>query len=94
MPRDIFAETAARTAFIKRRVGELDAQGKRAYQFKRPGGSLIVHEATRRPGTWQITRFDEEGEPVGHVESESRIAALTDAAKWYGADLGHAPRRR
>lgn len=92
--RDIFAEAAERVARIRARVRDLDAEGLPLYEFAGPRGTkIVVHAATRKPGTWQITRFDADGEPVGHVESASRTAALTDAAKWYGADLGDGPMR-
>lgn len=88
LKRDIFAETAALMKRIKARVVDLDAEGLALYEFAGPRGTkIVVHAATRKPGTWQITRFDADGDPVGHVESRSRAAALEDAAKWYGADL-------
>lgn len=99
--RDIFAETAAKIARLKARAAELDAEERRLYSFSRTDnkpGTIVVHEATRKPGTWQITHLDKNNEAERHVESPNREQALLAAGKYHHADLdagaGRGPRKR
>ena len=43
----------------------------------RAGWTLVVHQSTRKPDQWQVTRLDR-GEPQGHTEHTNLTAALTE----------------
>ena len=34
------------------------------------GGEMLIHKSTRKPGWWQATLFDKDGEPYADSESE------------------------
>ena len=73
-------------------VGEL-----RVAQFRARNGDdfKILHQSTRRPGYWQVTRFLDDGTPAGHVEAPTAQEALDEglggcsAGSKYGWKLEH-----
>jgi hypothetical protein len=88
-PFDSFmAGMFAQKAIRGERARELAAEGKSLYSFQTPYGKIAVHASTRKPGTWQVTRFLPDGTPTGHSESPTCVEALRLAASDWQADIG------
>lgn len=76
--RDIFEGAAERVAERKATAQRLAASGE-AVQLEHPSGrSALVGPDMSKPGRFRSTRFDEAGEPAGHVEAATLEAAITE----------------
>lgn len=75
--RDSFALIrlrAGRQAIARRRLQREEPQPLRCRT--RSGWTVIVHKSTRKPGWWQASFFDSEGEPFGDSEAPTWACLL------------------
>lgn len=67
-------------AATRRILKEQGTPGKEFLTFRdKAGDTMQVHPSTREPGKWQVTRFDKQGEPVGHANFKTRADAVASA---------------
>jgi hypothetical protein len=83
-------KNSAKLASVERRARRLASLRRTSYRLESQRGPVIVHSATRKPGTWQVTRFDHEMIPIGHLEAPTAFDALRLAAKEFQAVLSYA----
>lgn len=79
MSRDIFAETRAKIAFR----AELAKHPRPLTGPTRAGGMMLISRDPSRRSEWRVTRFDADGEPLGHF-GPAPFATVLQAAEDHG----------